>query len=224
MLKFKLLPILAATAAALMLSVGMATPASADLFDFTSDHCTGGCGTSPFGSVMLTQNGTSVDVVVTLFNGSEFIQTGAGDNYLFKFDASSGITNADITITSPTSPTLSVVGPGSFDGDGTGDYDFGICHEVSGSCSNTASSPIAGPIDFTVANATTADLEIVNDAGFLFTADIKATNGNTGPVAVVPAPPIGHGLPVFLAVGALLFCANLWSRRTRNGLSRSAMA
>lgn len=26
-------------------------------FDFTQDHCTGGCGTAPFGSVTLTQNG-----------------------------------------------------------------------------------------------------------------------------------------------------------------------
>jgi hypothetical protein len=68
-----------------------------------------------------------------------------------------------------------------------------------------------------VANATLADLEIANNDGFFFTADILGTNGNTGPVAstgtvTVPAPPIGRGLPVLLAVGGLLFGARRWER------------
>ena len=55
------------------------TSASADIFDFTVDLCTGGCGTSPFGSVTLTQNGTTVDATVHLNSPNGFVKTGAGD-------------------------------------------------------------------------------------------------------------------------------------------------
>src|SRR5260370_30341776 len=50
------------------------------LFTLNQDACGGTCGTSPFGSVLLTQTtATLVTVKVTLFNGDEFIKSGAGD-------------------------------------------------------------------------------------------------------------------------------------------------
>ena len=53
--------------------------AKADTFNFTSDHCTGGCGPqSSFGTVTLTQVGNDVNVVVSLLNGNQFVKTGAG--------------------------------------------------------------------------------------------------------------------------------------------------
>src|SRR5262249_28579262 len=55
-------------------------------FQFTSDHCTGGCGTPPFGTVTLTQSGANVDVVVTLAAGYTYAQTGSADFQLFKFN------------------------------------------------------------------------------------------------------------------------------------------
>ena len=39
------------------------------VFDLTSDHCTGGCGTAPFGTVSVTQVGANVDITVDLANG-----------------------------------------------------------------------------------------------------------------------------------------------------------
>ena len=39
------------------------------VFDLTSDHCTGGCGTAPFGTVSVTQVGANVNFVVDLANG-----------------------------------------------------------------------------------------------------------------------------------------------------------
>ena len=39
------------------------------IFDLTSDHCTGGCGTAPFGTVDVTQVGANVHIVVDLANG-----------------------------------------------------------------------------------------------------------------------------------------------------------
>src|SRR5262245_40168602 len=44
----------------------LALPAQAITFSFTSDHCTGGCGTPPFGTVDVTQAGSNVAVTVTL--------------------------------------------------------------------------------------------------------------------------------------------------------------
>jgi hypothetical protein len=104
------------------------------------------------------------------------------------------------------------MGPGSFDGDGTGHYSFGI---TCPSCGNGGAGAFSGPIIFTVANATLADLEIPNDLGLLFTADIlSATTGNTGPVAVsgVPGPAVGAGLP-----GLVAACGGLiaFARRRR---------
>src|SRR4029453_9425117 len=63
----------------LILTLG-ALPASADTFDLTSCHITGGCtGTIPaFGTVTLTQSGTSVNIDVVLNNGNTFVETGAG--------------------------------------------------------------------------------------------------------------------------------------------------
>ena len=39
------------------------------VFDLTSDHCTGGCGTPPFGTVDVTQVGANVGITVDLATG-----------------------------------------------------------------------------------------------------------------------------------------------------------
>ena len=65
--------------------VFVAAPVQALTLPFTSDHITNpatgqppGGGTPPFGQVVLTQDGSNVDLVVSLFDGSKFIRTGAG--------------------------------------------------------------------------------------------------------------------------------------------------
>src|SRR5262249_15843494 len=57
---------------------GGATSASAITFNLTSDHCTGGCGTPPFGTVDVTQSGTNVNITTTLAAGYTYAQTGGG--------------------------------------------------------------------------------------------------------------------------------------------------
>src|SRR6184192_3013080 len=107
-------------AVAALLTIGLllaASSARADLFEFTSDHCTGTCGTPPFGTVTLTQNGGTVDVDVHLFTGIQFVQTGAADFQAFKFNAT-GVVLGDITVDAHT-PAL-VAAAGAFNGDGTG--------------------------------------------------------------------------------------------------------
>src|SRR5262249_32567784 len=59
--------------------------AHADAYDLNVDFCTGGCGTTPAGTVTLTQNGANVDVRVHLLNNNQFLKstTGAGQYFLF---------------------------------------------------------------------------------------------------------------------------------------------
>src|SRR5260370_33346410 len=69
------------------------------LFTLNQDACGGTCGISPFGSVLLTQTtATLVTVKVTLFNGDEFIKSGAGDALEFNLSGNpSPIRIANIT-------------------------------------------------------------------------------------------------------------------------------
>ena len=84
-------------AALMVVGLAVAVPANAISFNFTSDHCTGTCGTAPFGTVTLTQNGTTVDVDVHLFSPNFFAKTGAADFEAFKFNAT-GVVLGDINV------------------------------------------------------------------------------------------------------------------------------
>jgi hypothetical protein len=151
-------------------------------FNLTSDHCTGGCGTPPFGTVTVTQNGANVDVTVTLAAGYTYAQTGAADGQLFKFNGA-GVALSDITVDAHV-PVL-VAATGAFNGDGTGTFTFGI------NCPTCGNGPagFGGSITFHIANATVADVTAPNANGNIFVADVLAPNGNTGPVDVsVPEP------------------------------------
>src|SRR5215467_7220042 len=121
----KLLLFVPLVAIVMMLTAPLAQ-ADPDVFNLTSDHCTGGCGPAGtiFGTVSLTQNGTTVDVVVHLNSGFAFANTGAADNQAFKFNAGAPVTLANITV-DPHVPPL-VAATGAFNGDGTGNFGFGI--------------------------------------------------------------------------------------------------
>ena len=160
-------------------------------YNLTSDHCTGAGGCGPagtvFGVVTLTQNGTTVDVTVTLNAPFVYAKTGAVDFLAFKFNAT-GIVLGDVSVDQTwAGETLTAVA-GVFDGDGTGDFFFGIKCDT---CGNGISL-ISSPISFHVANATIADLTAANADGNVFVADIgNPITGRTGPIdATVPNPPV----------------------------------
>jgi hypothetical protein len=179
-------------------------------FQFTSDHLTGGAGTPPFGTVTLTQAGANVDFDVTLTAGYQFILTGSADSEYFKFnDSAPGASAANITNITQNNPHGTMAGDmGTFNGDGTGDFSFGIT--VPGLGNGGGPSAFDGPIDFTVTNATIAQLTQPNNLGQLFVADILAPNGNTGPVdASVPEP----STALLLASGALACYLRFRSKR-----------
>jgi len=221
MLRSKFIPMVGAAA---LLGAGLlaSAPVQASLmgktiaFDLTSDHCTDGCGPAGtvFGTVFLGQNGTTVDVEVDLNSPFAFAKTGSADDQAFKFNAT-GVVLGDITVNAHI--PLLVAAAGSFNGDGTGDFGFGInCP----SCGDGLSSGFTTPIDFHVANATIAEVTVPNGNGNVFVADIGNTStsgtfaGRTGPVdatisRAVPAPIIGHGILILLAVGGVLFGSKL---------------
>ena len=180
-------PSLVLSAAVLLLGAGSARAIS---FDFTSDHCTGGCGTPPFGTVTLDQNGANVDVTVHLFSPNFFVKTGAGDFQAFKFNAT-GVVLGDITVDQTVPLETLAAQTGAFNGDGGGMFAFGIACTT---CGNGSSDAFNDDIVFHVASATIADLTAGNDLGHIFVADILSAaagggTGNTGLVDVaVPEP------------------------------------
>jgi hypothetical protein len=168
---------------AAILAIGLllaASSARAVVFDLTSDHCTGGCGTPPFGTVTVTQNGTTVDITVDLADGYSFAKTGSADFQAFKFNGT-GISLADITVDQTVSGQTLIATTGALNGDGTGNFSFGI--ECS-TCGGGGSDAFTDNIVFHIADATVADLTHSNNLGNIFVADVLAPNGNTGPVDV----------------------------------------
>jgi hypothetical protein len=189
--KFGLVVSAVAIVAVALIATG--TPAQADTFTFTSCHVTGGCTGTSFGTVTLTQVGTSVNVDVVLSSGELFVETGAGGNSLFLFnDAISGSTITNITATlNGTTVTIAgglsgATGQPPIMADGTGTFTARVFCTTASSC-NGASGADINDLHFTVTNATLAQLETANAAGNIFVADVLFTGtGFTGPVDVTP--------------------------------------
>jgi len=186
------------------------------VYNLTSDHCTGGCGTAPFGDVTLDQNGTTVDITVSLNSPNWFVKTSSVDLMAFKFNGI-GVIVGDITVDQTVAGQTLSAASGVFNGDGTGPFGFGIS---CGTCGTGASDKFNVDIVFHVANATIADLTTPNvPQGNVFVADILSDaalggTGNTGPVdATTPVPE-----PATLAMlsGGLVGLASFGRRHPRS--------
>ena len=199
-------------AAVAFINLALAGSAYAIVFDLTSDHCTGGCGTAPFGTVELTQVGANVNFVVDLAGTNGWAQTGAADFQLFKFNGT-GVAVGDISVTQTFAGNTLQGNTGTFNGDGTGAFTFGVSCTT---CGN-GNLGITSNLVFSVANATIAELTAANNLGNIFVADIfNPQTGNTGPVDVTGVIPEPETYAMLLAgLGLMGFVAR---RRRRNAM------
>jgi PEP-CTERM motif-containing protein len=200
-----------------LLSLGLVTlPAMADQYSLTQDHCTGGCGTAPFGTIDVTQDGTNtVKLVVTLSGSDKFVSTGFPGS--FGFDLVGNPTIGISNLTSGWSLLSTTAGNLHFDGFGSLDYAL-LCN----ACGHGASNPFAGPISFdiTAAGLTPGSFkELSRPPGSeqtYFVADILGSTGNTGVVGatlVKTAVPEPTSLLLFGSGASLLGLSVLRRRK-----------
>src|SRR5262245_32273884 len=121
-------------------------PALADSYVLDIDHCTGGCGTGPFGTIDVTQggNGNTVHFLITL-NSSYFVHSGQ-DGSTFAFNI---IGNPTISLANVSLPgwSLDSSTAGILHGNGFGDFEYSLncCFN-----SNGAGNAQAGPVSFDI--------------------------------------------------------------------------
>ena len=195
-----------------LLGLGSALPALADVYSLTIDHCTGGCGTPPFGTIDVTQDGTdTVEVDVSLTPGDRFVRTGFSGSFAFDVIGNPAISVTDLTA----GWSLLSTNAGSLHFDGFGYLGYAL---VCNACGNGGSHPFAGAISFdvTAPGLTPADFQELSSGGSAqvsFVADILGTNGNTGPVGTAP-PSTSVPEPAMLGLMSLgLAGATLFRRR-----------
>jgi len=180
-------------------ALSLSAHAATITFTLTQDGCTGTCGTAPFGTITLTDNGSGssafVTVKETLATNERFAGTGAGD--ALEFSVAGAITLSNFSSGFGAGP-----GPDTASTFGTF-LESATCTTCQG---GNASNP-PGPLSFNVSSATgvTVSSFIANAGGYFFSADIVGNNGNTGNVAAMAgtasAPEPASGLLVAAAFG-----------------------
>ena len=166
----KPIAICVAVAFTCLLGAGSGAHAAVLVASITVDHCTGGCGTSPFGSVTVTENAGNLDFKVQLNGSNVFNKSTAFDAFAF---------NADVALAAANMTNIVDNGPGVFafdaaaGADGFGNLLYGLTNTVTGG------NLLTFTID-TVAALSLADIEVLStnppgDTQAYFTADILGT-------------------------------------------------
>lgn len=144
------------------------------------------CGSGPFGTVTLSQDGANTVLVTeTLFSGIGFVKTGAGDALAFSIAGVSTITITNLTAGFAQDPTpkSSPYGP----------FDFGV--SCTSACGSGGSSPYFGTLSFDVNASGLTPGSFTSTGGYMFASDIidnnvdgKPTGNVAGAGSAVPEP------------------------------------
>lgn len=179
----------AAVAFAGLLAIGTAQ-ASSITYDFTSDHCTGGCLSGPntlpsAGTVTVTEiAGGGLEYSITTAAGYSIVHTGFTASFAFNLDSVGAINITNLTSGFSTVGT-NPISPGSISVDGFGQFQYGVVFNGNG-----GSTSFSGTLTFDVfavsGTLTLADITASSippgDTSTLFAMDVLAPNGKTGPV------------------------------------------
>ena len=197
--------------------VSVAMPVAADQYSLTLDHCTGTCGTSPFGTIDVAQDGANtVKLTVTLSSADKFVSTGFPGSLGFDL-----VGNPTISVSNATAGwSLVSSTAGNLRFDGFGNFDYAFTCDV---CGNGSSNPFAGPISFdiTAVGLTPASFQELSrippgTESAYFVADIIGSNGNSGPVGATLSSTAAPEPSTCLLFGAGIALFGAWrSRRSR---------
>ena len=112
----------AGAAAALALTMGMASVATADTYHLTVDgSSTGLGGDGDYGTVTVTTIANGLDFVVALDSNTEFMNTGGHTTFAFTLNGDTGQQLVFSSVTGWTS-----AGPGSFPDPSIGSFEYGL--------------------------------------------------------------------------------------------------
>lgn len=197
-------------AALALTATAFATSAHAIVFTLNDDHCTGTCGTGPFGTATITQGATGVDFNIALANSVFHLSGGSGglSTVNFGFTGQTFLAT-DLVINSFNGPatTWALVQPNP-NQDGFGDFLQGINGDAVANGVNSGGTLL----NFTITGALLANLAFSQNGGAStqIAVDILGLNGNTGLVGGTPGnPPPPPPAAVPLPGAVWLFSAGL---------------
>ena len=182
--------------AAVFVAAGLSIPAMADQFVYTLniDHCSGGCGGAPFGTITITDVAANQVSLVLNMQPNMFVQTGQPGSTI-AFNLNPNVNN--LTLTSSTLPgwSLDAASAGSLHFDGFGDFEYSLncCFGNNGGANAQVG---LNTVVLTGTGLTAASFQQLSSGGspsVFFAVDIlSASTGNTGPVGTSTPPTTGQ--------------------------------